>query len=333
MGGKLSAPKKESVHFAGFVKTLPRLDGAVHAVTGCTSGTGFVYARTVAELGATVVMLNRASERVGTALAALQAAVPGGTFDAVECDLKSLASVRAAAKKVSEKYDRLDVLVNNAGVMALPEEDVDGFDVQIHVNHLAHFCLTSELWPLLQATADAHGQARVVNHSSGARRRPALPITAKYFTLGNSGKLGGNGNGVMLNGARWQRYQQTKLANLVFTYGLADRSTKGVLALCAHPGLSATNLQVTTSSAGGMWIAPLSRIFMSYSQSSEDGTMGILRAGAAADVANGDFYGPKGFGGEAVPLDRAREKLAKNPEGIALLWDLSERACGRFQPA
>jgi NAD(P)-dependent dehydrogenase (short-subunit alcohol dehydrogenase family) len=142
------------------------MTGRIVAVSGTTSGTGYVCARELARLGATVLLLNRESERAITALERLRSEVPDGRFEAIPCDLQSFASVRAAAEAIQAKHDRLDVLCNNAAVMALPDQATgDGYDVQMQTNSISPFLLTKELLPLLRKSDDG----RVVNHSSGAR--------------------------------------------------------------------------------------------------------------------------------------------------------------------
>lgn len=302
------------------------LTGRVAAVTGTTSGTGYVCARELAKLGATVLLLNRESPRATASLEKLRSEVPGATFEAVTCDLQDFASVRAAAAAVRERHDKLDVLCNNAGVMALPDRATkDGYDVQMQTNCLSHFLLTKELWTLLEKSDDA----RIVNHSSGARLGP--PLEARYFGK-NGGDLGGDGteeeNG-SFSGPRWARYHQTKLANCTFTYELHDRLKKAGIAniksLVAHPGLAATQLQVTTAETGGM---DMESEFMKRAQSAEDGALGILRACADPEAQSGDFYGPKGWTG--FPEKLPPEDLLTDPENLRIHWDGCEAAVGVF---
>ena len=123
------------------------MTGKVVLITGTTSGTGYVCATEMAKLGATVVLLNRASERAASALEKLRATVPGGTFDAITCDLQDFASVRQAADEIRARYNVVDVLCNNAGVMALEDRATkDGYDVQMQTNCISHFLLTKELF-------------------------------------------------------------------------------------------------------------------------------------------------------------------------------------------
>jgi len=309
------------------------MEGKVVAITGTTSGTGFIAARTVAQKGATVILLNRKSSRAEAALEKLKAAVPGATFDWIECDLQNFESVRNASKAILSKYSAgVDVLCNNAGVMALEDKaTADGYDVQMQTNHLSHFLLTKEIYPLLQKAAEEKGEARVVNHSSGARSHPQDPLRAESFGK-NGGNLGGNGSNMIMGvGGRWKRYQQTKLANTCFSLAFTNRANASgskVIMLSAHPGLSATNLQVTTNADGGMNVSLFTRLFMSFSQSPEDGTMGLLHCMCAAGVKGGELYGPTGITGKAVP-----NKVGKhtNDKGADLLWNLSEEACGKFE--
>lgn len=209
-------------------------------------------------------------------------------------------------------------------------EDVatkDGYDIQMQTNHLSHFLLTKELYPLLKKAVEINGEARICNHSSEARR--GKPLEKKYFEK-RGGDLGGNGNSMFFNGARWVRYSQTKLANSVFSYSLAQKfeeeNVQGMKAVCAHPGLASTQLQITTAQKDGMgwgmWI-------MRMSQSCEDGAMPIVASCFDKTTENGTFWGPKGvLTGKAVKIDY--EAGSKNKESAKVLWEASEEAFGKF---
>lgn len=304
------------------------MHGKVVAITGTTSGTGFVCAREVAKKGARVILLNRQSERSEKAYRQLTEAVPEGKFDAIACDLQRFESVRNAIHEIKSKYTVLDVLVNNAGVMALRDEaTADGYDVQMQTNCLSHFLLTAGLFPLLKKS----NEARIVNHSSMARL--GGPLDMKYFEK-NGGHLGGNGTdeeNAIFQGPRWERYHQTKLANCAFTYGLKKKLAKAnisnVIPLLAHPGLALTNLQVTTTEAGGMNDG--SSEFMKQAQTAEDGACGIIRAAMDKDAKAGDFYGPlagwKGFPDLITPED-----FLYNDHNIRVNWEGCEKAVGPF---
>ncbi|GLI28642.1 short-chain dehydrogenase [Agromyces rhizosphaerae] len=319
-------PTHEPEHFADVVAGLPSLEGRTVAVTGSTSGTGAVFASTAASLGARVVLLNRPSPRATASAAALEAA--GAHVVPIACDLQRFESVRLAAADVAEAApDGIDVLCNNAGVMGLADVATpDGCDVQMQTNHLSHFLLTSLLWPLLAAASEARGEARVVNHSSGARR--GAPLRAAYLEP-RGGNLGGDG---FPGFGKWRRYQQSKLANLLFTYALSDRMPeadrlRGMKSVCAHPGPTDSGLQAKTAGAGGTRLLDraILRRTLRVAHSVEDGTMGILCASFEPDVDDGQFYGPAGRGepGPAVLLPPERDPAAER-----LLWDVSERTTG-----
>ena len=303
------------------------MTGRVVAITGTTSGTGYVCARELARLGARVILLNRASPRAEAALARIRGEVPDATFDAVTCDLQDFASVRAAAHSIVSTYEKLDVLCNNAGVMALPDRATsDGYDVQMQTNCISHFLLTRELLPLLFESDDA----RIVNHTSMARLGP--PLEARYFGK-NGGSLGGDGTdeeNATFAGPRWARYRQTKLANCAFTYELKRRlDAKGIAhvkVLLAHPGLATTNLQVTTAQTGGM---ELEGDFMKQAQSAEDGALGILRACADPEVASGDFFGPPQWSG--FPNRLEPEASLDDADNRRINWEGCEAAVGPFR--
>jgi len=321
-----------SKFFPDFFAGLPRMDGKVVAVTGCTSGTGFVCARGCAKLGATVVLLNRESERADAALKSIKDELPEAKVISVPCDLTSFASVRAAASKLKSEFSDsgIDVLCNNAGVMASKDvATTDGCDLQMQTNHLSHFLLTSEIWPLLTTAAEKRGEARVVNHSSIARAGGDLE--AKYLGK-NGGNLGGDDAGMIPGqGARWLRYQQTKRANLVFTFALRDRCAQAgskVKALVAHPGVASTGLQVTSVADGAMSGNIANAL---VSQSAEDGAMGIMRCCCDPDAKSGDFYGPvgmTGFAGKAELLPPGPEEKLAPEASRTLLWEESEKTTG-----
>lgn len=228
------------------------MEGKVVAITGCTTGCGFLLANTCAELRAKVFMLNRKSARADAALetvirVAEHARAPPPEW--LECDLQDFASVRACGAALREALsdDGLDVLCCNAGVMGLADSATkDGADIQMQTNHLAHFLLTKEVFPLLERAGEMRGEARIVQHSSSLRTldpgageaADANVLQAKYLGL-NGGKLGGSLQVTHPSGPNYRRYQQSKLANITFTYALRDRleaSGSKVKALCAHPG-------------------------------------------------------------------------------------------------
>lgn len=323
----LGAMSIETKHLSTVIEQHTQdMTGKVVAITGTTSGTGYVCAQQMAKLGAQVLLLNRESPRSARAADQLRAEVPGAKIVPITCDLQDFASVRRAAEQIRAQYEVVDVLCNNAGVMALPDQATkDGYDVQMQTNCLSHFLLTKELFGAISKSADG----RVVNHTSMARL--GAPLAPEYFAQ-NGGDLGGDGTeqeNASFSGPRWARYHQTKLANCAFAYGLKQRlDAKGVTnvkVLLAHPGLAATSLQTTTAETGGM---DADSGFMSNAQSAEDGALGIIRGCADPEAQSGDFFGPEqwaGFPGKLEPED-----LLFDPENIRINWEGCEAAVGPF---
>ncbi|NQV42347.1 MAG: SDR family NAD(P)-dependent oxidoreductase [Candidatus Marinimicrobia bacterium] len=331
MSPNYNKPTLKNVYYGDVINSLPTMNGKTVAITGTTSGTGYIAAKTMAELGARLFVLNRASKKAENALETLNAAFPEAEIVSIECDLQNFESVREAAHQVNALCaEGLDVLCNNAGVMAL--EDLatpDGFDVQMQTNHLSHFLLTKELFPSLEKAAELRGEARIVNHSSVARFGKKLE--SKYLEK-NGGNLGGNGSSMLFGGARWVRYQQTKLANAAFTSCLHEKLQKAnpkIKAMVAHPGLATTSLQDTTVGDGGMgsWFTGL---FMRAGQSQEDGAIGIIKGMADPASKSGDFIGPgksrTAMKGPVVHFQL--EDFYNNPETRELLWSKSCEAIG-----
>jgi NAD(P)-dependent dehydrogenase (short-subunit alcohol dehydrogenase family) len=325
-------PKLNNIHYDHTVKGLPELSNITVAITGTTSGTGFVAALTMAKKGARVICLNRPSKRANIALNAITEASQNDVIG-IDCDLQSFESVREAANMITRYCPNgLNILCNNAGVMALKDTATpDGFDIQMQVNHLSHFLLTKKLFPLLDAASKKVGEARIVNHSSIARFGAKI-LEAKYLEK-RGGHLGGNGTGMMLfPGGRWVRYAQTKLANCAFTsalHAMLMASKSSVKAMVAHPGLSVTDLQSTTVSDGGMGQL-FTSLFMRGGQTQWDGALGIITAMAAPNINSGSFIGP-GAGKWALkgaPIRFELEPFYNNNETMNMMWEKSCEAIG-----
>ena len=316
-----------------YVAGLPSMQGKVVCVTGAstTDGLGWVTAKALALRGARIILLNRSSERAVNAEKQLKEAVPGAIVSTVDCDLSSFASTRKAAEAIKAQFGAtgIDVLCNNAGVMALQDEaTVDGYDVQMQTNHLSHFLLCRELFPLLEKAAELRGEARIVHHSSGARAM-GFSLDAKYLGK-NGGNLGGNSSSMLFGGARWLRYGQSKLANACMTMALRDKlQAKGskVKALCAAPGLASTQLQATTDRNQGMGSGTW---FMSWGQSPADGAMSLIEC-CACPLLNGDCLEPNGVKGPPGRFYPDKEMIGcASPAARTLLWEESERAVGKW---
>eukprot|EP00571_Detonula_confervacea_P008516 CAMPEP_0172315202 /NCGR_PEP_ID=MMETSP1058-20130122/24425_1 /TAXON_ID=83371 /ORGANISM="Detonula confervacea, Strain CCMP 353" /LENGTH=301 /DNA_ID=CAMNT_0013029239 /DNA_START=253 /DNA_END=1155 /DNA_ORIENTATION=+ len=293
-----SSKERPSELYPSYVEKLPSLAGRTIAITGASRGLGYVTAITCAKKGAEVIMLSRQSETAEKALAAVQeasaiASAPSPIF--VECDLLDFASVsKAAATVKSVASNGLDVLCCNAGIML--QEDLaskDGYDITISTNVLSHFLLTMKLMPELDKAAKNKGEARIVNMSSGSGfGEPGF--NSAYFT-----KRGGNLGGPR---ASYDRYHQSKLANLCFTSALDDRlRAKGsnIKAMACTPGVCGTDMFVHASTV--MRGTPSRR---DQVPSTEDGSLSQLKCIADPAVESGDLWGPKmGMGGLPTKVD------------------------------
>ena len=197
-------------NFSDFFVKIPKLSEKTFAITGTTSGTGFVAAKTLAQKGARVILLNRKSKRVQNCLDLIEAENPNSKIITIECDLQDFASVQKASLQIIEKCPSgLDGLCNNAGIMAHTDTaTINGYDIQMQTNHLSHFLLTLNLKPALQKAQELRGEARIVNHSSIARFG-VKKLEAQYLEK-RGGNLGGNGTRMFLFAqGRWIRYCQS----------------------------------------------------------------------------------------------------------------------------
>jgi NAD(P)-dependent dehydrogenase (short-subunit alcohol dehydrogenase family) len=295
---------------------IPDLTGRAAVVTGANSGLGWQTALELARHGAAVTMACRDEAKGTAALDRLRAEVPAADAVVRPLDLADLASVRAFAETVVRDGDPVDMLVNNAGVMAAPYlHTVDGFESQFATNHLGHFALTGRLLPVLQARPGA----RVVTVSStvaafGRMNFDDLQSTRHYF--------------------RWTAYAQSKLANQLFAYELARRAEAAgttLVSVAAHPGYAATNLQTAGPTLGGPRLqAEMLRIStVLFAQSDADGALPQLYAATAPDVRSGEYFGPDGlFGQRGHPTRVTPPRQARATEAAHRLWTASEALTG-----
>jgi protochlorophyllide reductase len=288
----------------------PDQSGRVALITGANSGLGLETARVLASRGATVLLACRSRQRGEQARQELLPLARAG-IDVLELDLADLASVNRAATQVGEQYGQLDLLINNAGVMAPPRLlSRQGLELQFAVNHLGHFALTRALLPLLEQRAGA----RVVHVSSGAH----------YF-----GRIAFDD----LQGERrydaWAAYAQSKLANVMTALELQQRleaSGSGVLSLAAHPGLARTNLQPTSVASRSSRLEGLAyRLMDPLFQSAAMGALPQLYAAVAPDARGGEFFGPGGLANlKGHPVRCRIANAAHNADQRQRLWQLSE---------
>jgi protochlorophyllide reductase len=301
---------------------IPDQSGRLALITGANSGLGLETARALAMRGATVLMACRSPERAEAARRQLEQelaqAAHGSTAGGLlplALDLADLTSVTRAAEAVAERWGRLDLLINNAGVMAPPRTlSAQGFELQLAVNHLGHFALTQQLLPLLEGRAGA----RVVHVSSGAA----------YFGRIAWGDLQGE-----RRYDAWAAYGQSKLANVMTALELQGRlSAAGstLQSLVAHPGLARTNLQPTSVAARGSQLEALAyRLMDPLFQSAAMGALPQLYAATAPQADPQAFHGPgglanlKGHPAPCRPVPAAQEAAARER-----LWRISAELCG-----
>ena len=293
----------------------------VAVVTGANGGLGLEIARELARRGALVVMAARDRSKAEAARRSIGAAVPGAELELRELDLASLESVRTCAEGIVADHARIDLLINNAGVMGIPErQTADGFEMQLGVNHLGHFVLTRRLFPALLRSA----AARVVSVTSFAR------LGGRDLDPDNPHLRG--------NYDPWRAYNRSKLANLRFAVELQRRlegAGARVMSLAAHPGLSHTDLQAQSvrETAGGrsqrFFHASARRVGMSAAE----GALPLLRAATAPQARGGELYGPR-WGALGPPVRRPLIRRSRDPRAGSVLWEISEKETGeRFDIA
>ena len=296
-------------------KNIPDQTGRIAVVTGANGGLGLETAEALAGAGAHVVMAVRNQQKAADAVSRIQARFPAASLELIPLDLGDLASVDAASTQILATHDRIDLLINNAGVMAMPERTtVDGFEMQFGVDHLGHFAFTAHLLPaVLRAES-----ARVVTVTSIARFQ-GTPVTADNPHLrGNYGA--------------WKAYGQAKLANYHFGLGLQKQFTAaGVRAqsLIAHPGLSNTDLQSTTAAEGGGGLMGTASEFVAEhaGMSPAQGVRPQLRAATDPSARGGQLYGPL-FASNGPAVRRPILRHLGMDRRIATLWEVSERETG-----
>ena len=284
---------------------IPALAGKTAVVTGANSGLGYETALELARHGADVVLACRDERRGTDALERMRADAPGASLELSLLDLADLASVRKFAEAYAGERDHLDILVDNAGVMALAKRRLtaDGFEMQFGTNHLGHFALTGLLLPQLLARPGG----RVVSvtsfgHKVGRIKFDDLQAERSY--------------------RKWLRYGQSKLANLLFIFELDRRARaagSGLTAAVAHPGYANTNLQSGTSFQWSNFMA----------QSAADGALPALYAATALDVQGGEFFGPSGFMQQrGAPTRVKAAKKAYDTDVARRLWEVSAQLTG-----
>jgi NAD(P)-dependent dehydrogenase (short-subunit alcohol dehydrogenase family) len=295
---------------------MPDLTTRVAVVTGANSGLGRVSALALAGHGATVVLACRDASRGAAARHEVAAAATAAPPLLVGLDLSDTPSVAVAAAEIAAIVPRIDILMNNAGVMAIPlRRTADGFETQFATNHLGHFALTARLLPLLLAA-------------------PAPRVVTTTSTVHRVGRLDLADLNSRQRYRPWRAYAQSKLANLLFAFELDRRARvhhQPVISVAAHPGYAATHLQAVGPELsgnrvllGGTHLA--NRLF---AQPAEIGALPQLYAATARDVEGGAVYGPDGlFESRGYPRRVGASARAHDEVSARRLWDLSEELCG-----
>lgn len=294
------------------------LAGTTALVTGANSGVGFGTAQHLANHGAHVVLGCRSPQRAADAVAALQVAVPHGSFSVLQVDLADLASVRRAATELSEKHDKLDVMVNNAGIALAPEgRTADGFEAHLGANYLGHFALTAHLVPLvLAAPAGRVVHVASIQHLVGRIVLDDLDSERRRYRA-------------------WVAYGQSKLATLLFMSELDRRlraAGANALSIGAHPGVAGTNVHEDYAIAQVRWLRPaVDWVVGSVLQTAEEGARSSLMAATAPGVAGGSYLGPRGvISGAPGPARMSRR--AQDPAMARRLWAVAEERTGTQFP-
>lgn len=297
------------------LERVPDLSGRVMIVTGANSGIGFETARILAENHAEVILACRSVQKAEAAADRIRGAAPSASVEIIPLDLADLASVRTFADTFRARHGRLDTLINNAGVMALPRRTTkDGFEMQLGTNHLGHFALTGRLLEILLATP----HSRVVNvssiaHKFGKIRFHDLQWQKRYH--------------------KWGAYGQSKLANLLFTYEL-DRRLKQVgsdtISVACHPGWAATNLQQAgPQMEGSKLMETLSALGNAIlAQDAEAGALPTVFA-TVEPLGGKEYVGPTGMMGWRGPPEIIEPmQKARDPDSAERLWSVSEELTG-----
>lgn len=295
------------------LQNVPNLAGKVMIVTGGNSGLGFETVKAFAMNNAEVILACRDLEKGKKAKKRIITQYPDSKITIMQLDLADQSSVKAFAYNVKESHSKIDVLVNNAGIMMTPYfKTKDGFEGQFGTNHLGHFALTGHL---LKELLNASG-SRIVNVSSLAHRRGEMDFDNLQFENGK-------------DFGRIKAYGRSKLANLLFTYELQrklETYNKDTIAVAAHPGIALTNLAsgVLINSFLFTLLSPIMRLFL---QSAAKGALPQIRAAVDPKVLGGQYYGPNGSGEKkGYPIQVQSNEASKNIVDSSKLWEYSQNA-------
>ncbi|UPK74813.1 oxidoreductase [Nocardioidaceae bacterium SCSIO 66511] len=301
------------------VNNIPDLHGTWTMITGPTGGLGTHVSLELARRGSNIILAARNLERARELASQIHATAPGVAVSVVPLDLGELTSVRSATDLIRRDHKHINVLINNAGVMAPPDRrTADGYELQIGTNHIGHFALTARLWPLLEES-----KSRVVTVSS-LMHTIVRGIDLSSLDLSSDNR----------RYRRWRSYGESKLANLMFSQELHHRCTEsgsGVVSVAAHPGFAATGLQKTGPTlegrtVGSVGLGIVTRIF---AQPAHAGAWPLLMAATTPMLAGGSYVGPGSMRqSRGAPRLVGMSSAAHSRERGEQLWAATEKAIG-----
>jgi NAD(P)-dependent dehydrogenase (short-subunit alcohol dehydrogenase family) len=295
-------------------ESIPDLTGKIVIVTGANSGIGFEAAREFARSGAHVILASRNLDKIKDALKEIQVEHPQAKAEIIRLDLASINSIQDFVKTFKSNYDKLDILLNNAGIMMVPHGTTeDGFEKQFGINHLGHFALTGLMIDYLLKTPGS----RVVNVSSNAHYTGEVNFSDLMYE-----------NGEKYNPQK--AYSRSKLANLLFTYELQrrlDARNAEVIAIAAHPGISNTSL--ADHFFQRWFLKPIRPLMGVFFQSAAMGALPSIRAAVDSSVIGGQYFGPDGSGERSgFPVVVKSNPASHNLDDARKLWEISEELTG-----
>jgi NAD(P)-dependent dehydrogenase (short-subunit alcohol dehydrogenase family) len=296
------------------LENMPDLSGKIIVVTGGNSGLGYESVKAFASSGAEVIMASRSLEKGEEARTKILKEIPGGKIEVRQLDLGDLESVRSFASDFKPDHKKLDVLLNNAGIMMTPYFTTkDGFEGQLGTNHLGHFALTGLLMDLLLKTEGS----RIVNVSSKAHERGVMDFNNLQYADGK-------------DYTPMKAYGRSKLSNLLFTYELQRKlegAKKDSIAVAAHPGVAMTNL--ARHLEGRFLFKMLTPLFKLMAQDQAMGALPQIRASVDPAVKGGEYYGPDGKKEyKGYPVIVQSNEASHKIEDADRLWEESEKLTG-----
>lgn len=286
--------------------------GKIAIVTGANSGLGQEITIGLAKKEVKVIMACRNIKKAESAKSEIMKIIPSADIEIMELDLNYLTSVRSFAKSFSEKYDRLNLLIENAGIMIPPfAKTEDGFESQMGVNYFSHFLLTNLLMPVLNKTEGARiATTSSIAHENGRIDFDNLNSEKSYSKMG--------------------AYGQSKLACLMFAYELQrrlDKAGSSIIAVSAHPGVSKTNLFSNVPTLFQVLMTPFLPLF---THPPKKAALPMLYAALGDDVKGGDYFGPTGFKGMKGEPGKVKSKPQSYDQDVAKrLWEVSEKLTGK----